>query len=322
MTQRILALTAIAAALAACSSIPDRNLALDQVRIRYQSVQTESIVSRHASDELKSAGDAMRLAEQAYADGAAAAQVDHLAYLTRQRIVIAQETAASREAQAVTAGAAAERDRMRLALRTQEADAAQRQLAAAERDGARSAAALAQSEQDSARKSRDLARAEKESASQGESLARAEREAAADRARLAQRDEREQDLKQQLAELNARNTERGIVVTLGDVLFDSGQAQLHDNGGRSVTRLADFMKRYPLRQASIEGFTDSIGSAASNLDLSDRRAQAVKAALVGMGIGAERIVTRGHGEEQPLAGNDTAAGRQMNRRVEVVFANE
>lgn len=283
MTPRLFALTAIAAALAACSSIPDRNLALDQARIGYNSLQTESVVSRHAGEELKTAGDALRLAEQAHAEGAVPAQVDHLAYLTQQRIAIARETASGRAAQAVTAGAAAERDRMRLALRTQEADSAQMKLAASESDGARKSAALAQSERDSARKSQDLAQAERDSARKSADLAQAERTAEADKARLERRDASMLDLRAQLAELNARSTERGIIVTLGDVLFDSGQSRLQREGG-GLSKLADFMKRYPLRQASIEGYTDSIGSTTSNQDLSDRRAHAVMAALVGMGI--------------------------------------
>jgi outer membrane protein OmpA-like peptidoglycan-associated protein len=82
------------------------------------------------------------------------------------------------------------------------------------------------------------------------------------------------------------------------------------------------MKKPSSLHAAIDGDTESIGSAASNQDLSDRRAQSVRTALVGMGVGAARLSSRGHGEDDPVADNDAAAGRQMNRRVEVVSAPE
>lgn len=291
---RFLLLATAAATLAACAGIPDRNLALDDARTKYNAAQTQPQLERYATEELAAAGSALQRTEKAHADRDSQTEVNHLAYLTTQRVAIAQETAAARAAQEVTAGAAAERDRMRLALRTQEADTAQRQLAASEQAGARKSAELAQ----------------------------ADRSAAEDQARLARRDARVGSLEQQLVELNAQRTERGIVVTLGDLLFDSGRSQLQAEGTRSMGKLADFMKRNPQRRAAVDGFTDSVGSESSNQTLSDQRAQAVMAALVGLGVGAERLSARGYGEGQPVAGNDTAAGRQMNRRVEVVFAPE
>lgn len=294
MNTRFLLLATVSAALAACASVPDRNPALEQARTGYQSAQRESNINLYAADELKQAGAALQLAEKSYAGRESATEVNRLAYLTGQRTAIARETASSRAAQDVTAGAAVERDRMLLALRTQEADTASRQLAA--------------SEQASARKSTELAQADAQ--------------AAGDRVRLARSDARVDSLEQQLAALDARRTERGIVVTLGDMLFDSGQSRLQASGTHSLAKLADFMNRNPQRRAAIDGHTDNIGSAASNQDLSDRRAQSVRAALVGMGVGAERLSSRGHGEDDPVADNDTAAGRQMNRRVEVLFAPE
>lgn len=288
---------AAVAALAACSSVPDRNLALDQARARHATVRSDATVTTHAADELKRADAALRAAEAAQAKSADRAEVDHLAYLANQRVTIAQETAIGRSAQAVTAGAAAERDRLRLALRTAEADTAKRDLAASELTGARKSA----------------------------DLAAAEQAAAADRARLASSDARVDNLQlqlQQLQALNARQTDRGIVVTLGDVLFDTGQSRLQADGGRSMQQLAEFMRRYPQRRAAIEGYTDNVGSETSNLDLSDRRARSVMAALVGLGVGADRLRPQGFGEANPVGANDSAAGRQMNRRVEVIFTPE
>ncbi len=281
------ALLTLTAALAACSSVPDSNAALERARGSYNSAQADPQVARLAPDELKRAGEALRVADQARASGGSVASVDHLAYLTSQRVVIAQETASSKAAQAVTAGAAAERDKLRLAQRTNEADLAQQQLA--------------QSQQSNVRKSSELAVADA----------------------TAQRDQaRVSDLESQLKDLNAKKTERGMVVTLGDVLFDSGQAKLLVGSQPNMVKLADVFKRNPQRRASIEGFTDSVGGAAMNMDLSQRRASAVMSALVDLGVPADHLTTKALGAGQPVASNGTAAGRQLNRRVEIVFAPE
>jgi outer membrane protein OmpA-like peptidoglycan-associated protein len=106
------------------------------------------------------------------------------------------------------------------------------------------------------------------------------------------------------------------------VLFDTNQAQLKPGGMRNVLKLANFFKEYPQRTVLIEGFTDSTGSAGSNQDLSERRAGSVRTALLDMGISKDRMTSRGYGESYPAAGNDTATGRQLNRRVEVVVSDE
>lgn len=297
------------AVLAACSSVPERNAALDQARSRHATLQATPAVGTLAAQELARATAALRLAEAAHAAGDPATRVDHLAYLATQRTAIAQATASSRAAQAVTTGAAAERDRLRLAMRTAEADEAQRALLAAQQGAARTGAELAQANRSA---QDDQAR-----------LAEAARQAQADQARLAASGAQVDSLEAQLRELealNARKTERGIVVTLGDMLFNTGQSQLQPGGTRSVTQLGQYLVRHPQQRVSIEGHTDSVGSRASNQALSDRRARAVMSALVAMGVPAERLSTVGHGQDLPVAGNDSAGGRQMNRRVEVVFA--
>lgn len=324
MTHRTFTTTSLAlvaaAALAACSSVPERNLALDQARARFEAAQAQPQVASSAAAELQRASDALRVADQARASGETLATVDHLAYLARQRVVIAEETAISRGAQAVTAGAQAERDRVRLAMRTQEADAAQMRLSSSEQANAQKSQELAMAEQANARKSQELAMAEKESARKTAELAQADAAAQAERVRLAQRDARVADLEAQMREINARQTERGIVVTLGDLLFNTGDSRLQSEGLRSMSKLADFLKRNPERRAAIEGYTDSVGSSASNQQLSERRAIAVMDALVQQGISASRLTTMAYGEDRPVGDNNTVLGRQMNRRVEVVFA--
>lgn len=129
-------------------------------------------------------------------------------------------------------------------------------------------------------------------------------------------------LQAQVAELQARETERGWILTLGsDVLFDIGQAKLKPGGRRAIANLARFMRQYPERRIAIEGFTDSSGSPEANRRLSERRAAAVRQALVQAGIEPGRIAARGLGEAYPVATNDNAGGRQLNRRVEILLGD-
>ncbi len=126
---------------------------------------------------------------------------------------------------------------------------------------------------------------------------------------------------QQLADLKARKTDRGVVVTLGDVLFDTGQATLNPGAGAVLDRLAAFMAANPQTNVRIEGHTDSTGSAELNQVLSQRRADAVAAALESRGLSPERVRAIGRGPDLPVASNATAAGRQQNRRVEIIFSD-
>ena len=122
--------------------------------------------------------------------------------------------------------------------------------------------------------------------------------------------------------MKGRMTERGIVLTIGDVLFATGTATLSPRADNEISRLAAFMKKYPDRNVLIEGYTDSTGTEGANLDLSLNRANAVSNKLVAQGISKGRITTKGFGEESPVASNDTAAGREQNRRVDVIILNE
>lgn len=301
--------------LGACSTVPERNVALDQAQSRYNAAQAQTQVTALAPEELKRASEALRVAEQAKASGESPATVDHLAYLASQRVGIAQDTAASRASEAVIAGAAAERDRMRLALRTQEAETAQRQLASSQQANASTTQQLANAQMANANANQQLDRSRQATASANQQLANSQESNAIQQAQLGQ-------LQSQLRELNARKTDRGIVVTLGDVLFASGQSKLQGHSVRTMGKLADFFKRYPQRTATIEGYTDSVGGESSNQALSERRAQAVMAALVSQGVPAASLRSEGYGEARPVGSNDSADGRRSNRRVEVVFAAE
>lgn len=260
-----LSLIVLVAVLAGCAA-PDRNPRLDDARNSYSEAQSNPQVVNLAALELKQADDALAKANDAWTQRKDPATVDHLAYVAQQRVAIAQETAKRKAAEAAVSQSEAERDKIRLASRTVEADKSQRQALSAEA--------------------------------------------------------RAQQLEAQLKALNAKQTKRGLVITLGDVLFDTNQAQLKPGGVREMQKLADVLKDSPQRTVSVEGFTDSTGTASYNQELSERRAETVRDTLAGMGVSADRITTRGYGRSFPVATNGTEAGRQLNRRVEVVISDE
>jgi outer membrane protein OmpA-like peptidoglycan-associated protein len=130
-----------------------------------------------------------------------------------------------------------------------------------------------------------------------------------------------EESQRQLAELQAKQTERGMVLTLGDVLFDTSQADLKAGAAPTLNRVAQFLHENAQTRVLIEGYTDSRGSADYNQDLSRRRAGAVSTALEIRGAAPGRIIMTGRGETLPVASNDTAEGRQRNRRVEIVFSD-
>jgi len=129
-------------------------------------------------------------------------------------------------------------------------------------------------------------------------------------------------LQAELEQLKATPTPRGLVLTLGDVLFNTGKSDLNPGGARKLDQLAQFLTDHPERRVEIDGFTDSVGADDYNLDLSQRRADAVKGALISRGIDASRITTQGYGKAFPVASNTDSGGRQLNRRVEVVIGGD
>ncbi len=275
-----------AAVLSACSSMP-QNTSLTEAHTSYNNAMNDPQVTTLAPLELKDAGDTLNKADQAATKDDSTDAVNQLSYIARQKVEIARATASQKAAEATVANATAKRDSVRLEARTAEADASKQQVAIAQRTVDQQAAALASADASAQR----------------------------DQTLIAQQD-------MQLKELNAKKTERGMVITLGDVLFNTNKAQVKPGGMRNVQKVADFLNRYPQQKVLIEGYTDSTGSSALNQDLSDRRANSVRMALVDMGVNTNRVATRGYGEEYPIASNDTAANRQLNRRVEIIFSDD
>ena len=294
-------------ALGACAVMPAHDAELDDARAAVIAAQSDPQVVSLAPVELNNAVVAMRRADDAWSNRADVAQVHHLAYLAWKQAKIATETARLKSSEASIASANAERDRLQLEARTREAQRAQRD------------AARAQAQAEASRADALSAQARAAAATATAQAARAQAEAAQQQAANAQA--HAQSLQAALADLQARPTDRGMVVTMGDLLFDTGSAQLNPGGLRVVDHLVQFMQAYPQRRVSIEGFTDSVGNPSSNQVLSERRADAVRLALIDRGIDPARLEARGYGEEYPVASNTNPAGRQMNRRVEIVISD-
>lgn len=325
-----LPLSLIAAVMfAGCSTLPPENTALSEAHSSYNSARNNAQVTKLAPLELHEAGATLDKADAAASSRESEATVNQLAYIAKQKVAIAQEIAKRKAAELEIANASAQRDQVRLEARTAEVAAARKQAMLAQEAADRQAAALAQaraqSKQDQALIAARMAEAEearKQAAlaqeaadKQAAALAAAQTQAERDQARLAEQDA-------QLQALHARKTDRGMVITLGDVLFNVDKANLSAGGINNVKKLAAFLEKCPQRKVQIEGHTDSTGSDSYNQALSERRADAVKTALVDMGISGDRVTTRGYGESSPVATNDTAAGRQMNRRVEIILSDD
>ena len=310
-----------------CSSGP-QNSSLAEAHSSYNSARSDPQVMNLAAVELLQAGETLNKADTALNKGESDAAVNQLAHMTKMQVGIAQETAQRKTYELAVTNASTKRDQVRLEARTIEADAANQQVAIMQETADQQAAALAAgraeaerdqallgaraAETDAAKK--EMAVLEETAGQQAAALAVASDNAERDQALIAQQE-------MQLKELNAKKTERGLVMTLGDVLFSTNKAQLELGGMRKMQQLADFLKQYPQHNVLVEGYTDSTGSSSLNQELSDRRANAVRTALVDRGISGNRVATRGYGEAFPIASNDNAARRLLNRRVEIILSN-
>jgi OmpA-OmpF porin, OOP family len=183
--------------------------------------------------------------------------------------------------------------------------------------------AIAEEQAEIAKEESDLARKALELEEKRAALAERKASVARREVRLSKRAlTRTAELERQLIELRARETERGLVLTLGDVLFETGQAKLTAEAMQKLYPLVTLVKENPRREIVIEGHTDSSGAESYNLELSQLRADAVREFLISNGILPERVTARGYGEAVPVASNAEEIGRRENRRVEVIVMRE
>lgn len=240
--------------------------------------------------------DAERAArEKAEADAARAAalvpQQAAEAEAARERLAADQATREKADADAARAAALAQQQQAE-----QQAQAAQAQAAAAK------AAALAQQQA-----------AEAEAAQARQAAAEAEKEKAALRAQL---------LQQLNTILQTRDTARGLIVNMSDVLFDTASYTLKPGAREKLAKISGIVLAHPGLNLKIEGYTDSVGSDEYNQQLSENRASAVREFLIEQGVAGSGVTAQGFGKTQPVASNDTPEGRQKNRRVELVVSGE
>jgi outer membrane protein OmpA-like peptidoglycan-associated protein len=293
----LIAAAVAAVLLTACASTPVEPDGAAALRARLTQLQSDPQLGSRAPLAMEQANIAVTAAEKPETDKV---RVAHLEFMADRKISIARAEAESQLAVDQRKGLTEQREAMRLQARTQEADAANQR------------ANMAQANTDAANSRADAAQA---NASDQAQQAEAARLAAADAARQAD------ELQRQIDGLQARVTDRGLVLTLGDVLFASGAASLNPNGDQHLAKLAAFLSKYMDRTALIVGYTDSVGGQDYNLGLSQRRADSVKFYLVQQGIDSSRLSASGQGMSSPVADNSSATGRQQNRRVEVVIEN-
>lgn len=349
-TRKFKQLTSITLAtvlIAACASTPSHNENADLPRARLTRLQADPELASRASIAINDAETAVRAAESAPRRDAKL--TTHLVFIADRKVDIAWAQARGRLLEDQRKTLIEERESARLEARTREADRAHREADVARADAeyarhetriarqdsakARQQTGIAQTDADTARSQTRLAREDSaeaklatDAAQQQVAAARSDASIARDQAATAREDTaaarlRADALQRQIAQLNARETDRGWVVTLGDVLFATGRSELKGGAPGDLGRLAEFLKQYPERTVSIEGHTDDVGSPDSNLTLSQHRANSVKSFLVGHGVGPNRLDASGLGEGSPVASNDSATGRQQNRRVEVIISN-
>jgi outer membrane protein OmpA-like peptidoglycan-associated protein len=275
---------------AGCASTPQVNPALERARAAYQLVENNPGVQKNAAVALYEARRSLEKAEAAKKKE----DVDREAYRAERQVQIAVAIAEQKTAEKQIDDLTKENEKLLL----------ERSL----RETARKAKEL-----EKARLEAERMKKEAEAKAIDAEQARLEAEKAKEELAKLQKD---------LAELQAKQTDRGLVLTLRDVLFETGKAELLPGAMRTIEKVAEFLLRNPQRNVLIEGHTDSVGGDEYNVTLSEQRANSVRAALIDYEVPPERITIKGYGKKFPVAGNDTAAGRQQNRRVEIVILNE
>jgi outer membrane protein OmpA-like peptidoglycan-associated protein len=288
-SRSLIAAAVTAALVAACASAPEKPAGSAEVRAKLTALQNDAALAAQAPVATKDAEAAVAQAEIIQPDDALAA---HRVYIADRKVDTARAHAETKAAEEQRTALAEQGEKARLEARTREADLAKADAMIARVENAEQKVAATQARSD------------------------------ADAAQVAANASEQQaaELQRQLEILQAKPTDRGLVLTLGDTLFATGKSELKSGATANLDRVSDFLAEYPDRTAAIEGFTDSMGSEDSNQMLSERRADSVKRYLVGRGVQSNRLSSAGRGENAPVADNETPAGRQQNRRVEVVIS--
>ncbi|MEE4295360.1 MAG: OmpA family protein, partial [Wenzhouxiangella sp.] len=288
--------------LSACATQPRDDTLIDNLRTDLDALRAEPGLAEQVPLALADAERAVRTAAEQTAEEERA----HRIHIAEKRIEIARAEAFRAQAEARIETVEAERTRLLLRASRLEVEQARR-----EAEQARMLSAATAEEIERTRRAALSAAEQSEQASRREQQAREEAEAArrlaeaqASEIELARREaqlasEAAESLRRRLELMELRETDRGVVVTLGDVLFELGQTQLQPGARDNLTDVVDLLQSEPERRIRIEGHTDSSGPASVNVRISEERAQAVMDSLISMGIDASRIQAIGMGEEFP-----------------------
>lgn len=315
-----------AATLVGCATPPPPPGVLDNLRADLAALEENTELAELAPQALADARSAVR---RAAAEGLAEEERAQRVWLARKQLEIARaEGFAERARREIDQ---ADRRRNELLLRASRLEAQQARRAAEnallnsvatqeEMERARAMASRSDQQRDEATQEALEAREEAEQARRLAEAQSAEMELARREAELASQQAR--SLQRRLEYMEYRQTDRGVVVTLGDVLFAVGETELLPSAEQNLDDVIDLLESEPDKDIRIEGHTDSTGPAALNLRLSEERARAVRDALVELGIDASRLNAVGMGEDFPIATNTTEEGRARNRRVDVIVLND
>lgn len=309
-----------------CATAPQKDLALERVRNQLESLKADEELAGYAVLALGEAERALRTAEQAVGDEMFRF---HLVYMADRKIQIARATAQREQLEQTFDRLTADRNSMLVR-------ASQKETERARAEAAQARMLFAASAEDAERQRREKEAALEQGAELERSAemaieeatqARRLAESRASEVELARREAelasaQVDTLKRQLENLQLRQTESGVVVTLGDVLFESGAVVLAENAHASLEEVVDLLQSEPDKQIRIEGHTDSVGAAETNLALSEQRAIAVQQALVELGVSSDRVTAVGLGEDFPIASNEDEDGRSRNRRVDVILLDD
>ena len=321
-----LAAVSALALLSACTTAPKKDLALEQVRAQLDELKANEELAGYAPLALGEAERALRTAETW--KGSNTYRI-HLIYMADRRIQVARAIAQHEQLEDEYIRLSEERNDLLVRASQKEAEQARleaeqaRMISEARAEDARRAREEAElAAQREAESSRTAMQAQEEAAQ-----ARALAASSVTEAELARREaelatEQANTLRRQLENLQLRQTESGVVVTLGDVLFESGETQLRDEALESLVEVVDLLQSEPEKKIRIEGHTDSTGNAEANLRISQQRADEVLEALVSLGVDADRITSAGMGQDFPIATNETEEGRAQNRRVDVILLDD
>jgi len=305
---RVIAVVGVLGVVVGCASSGKQRAAkaqLERAQAAYLAAQADPNVQAYAQLRLGDAQKALRAAEQAKDSD----EKMHLSYLAEKKALLASVTGATGKTEQSMEQLRRETADVLLQKRDRELKAARTETDTKAREAEQWRRVAESRVRDAETKAREAEQGRRQTDE-------------ADAKALAAEHAKATALANELANLKAQQTDRGMVLTVGDVLFAAGKAEVGPGAQRSIDKLADFLKAYPKRNVVIEGHTDNIGDEGFNIKLSQQRADAVRDLLVARGVAPQRIRTKGYGPKFPVVENDSAAGRQQNRRVEVLVLNE